>query len=142
MPSSFFWQVGVQLDWNFDGFGNAFRAAQSDATMMQKVYEKKDLHAHVRKEVDTTYDELQRLLKRLHVAQIRFESAQHDFGRAQKQHDVGLLADVEFDEAHYTWSEEDDRYRKSNIEVVQQYRQLLLVCGYPDDGGLLDNVVC
>jgi outer membrane protein TolC len=126
-----FWQAGIQFNWNFDGLGNAHKAAAEEASLQSAIFAKRDKELSIDKEVSNAYHELQQLKKQLdaYCTDLSFEEL---FLQKKKRYEIGDLSETEYKQAVYEWDKAQFDVRDLEVKTVLKYKELLFKSGYPD----------
>jgi outer membrane protein TolC len=126
-----FWQAGIQFNWNFDGLGNAHKAAAEEASLQSAIFAKRDKELSIDKEVSNAYHELQQLKKQLDAYCTDLSFEEH-FLQQKKRYEIGDLSETEYKQAVYEWDKAQFDVRDLEVKTVLKYKELLFKSGYPD----------
>lgn len=129
-----FWAAGLQFNWNFDGLGNAHRAAAEEAALQAAIFEKRNKELSIDQEVSNAYHELQQLNKNL-AATCSDQSPEEQFLQQKKRYEVGDISETEYKQALFEWDKAQYAVYDQQVKTVLKYRELLAKSGYPN----LDN---
>ncbi len=130
VPSSF-WLLGIQISWEFDGLADVHLSQEKKALVVSSMLEKKDTEQTITLEVQTTYHDLQKLLKQLHAAYKEQERDREIFITRKKQYEIGELSAPDFASAQKEWETAQFTIVDLETAVALKHRELLYTCGYP-----------
>lgn len=126
-----FWQVGIRLEWQFDGLGNAHRSNVSYLSSIERTIERQNIIRQITVEVEQVYYDLQELLKELDAAERRIEQEKVQYTQREAQFNVKELSEDEFAQAKRIWERAQFDLLDLKVKNAKKYRELLFRCGYP-----------
>jgi len=127
------WRVGLEFNWKFDSFENAFNSESAHATMLAYQATRLDATEQIKQEVQTTYDALQRSLKNLQAQEAQFSQSDNELILRKKQYEIGEISVVEMDQAETSWKQARYELITAKKQSATIYRELLAKSGYPEN---------
>lgn len=127
------WRLGFSFDWTFDGLANTFNASSAEQRSCGLTMQRFDLIDQIKKDVTTSHSSLTIALKDLQAAQATYDQAKTQYELQKIKHDVGLISDVDLENAQSFWDKAQIDYTDSKVAVAKKRSELLLACGYPKE---------
>jgi outer membrane protein TolC len=87
----------------------------------------------IRKEIFQGHAELLSAFKNFESAKKEYERANNEIVLKRKEFEVGLISNIDVQQAETAWLNAQYDYLTSKIAVGKKYRTLLYSCGYPDN---------
>lgn len=125
------WNAGIKFNWVFDGLANVFNKSVAGEREFSAMMDRIDMIAKIKKDVYTNFANLQTSLKDFKAAQQEYERAQNEIILNRKQHNVGLISNVDIQQQETLWLKAQHDFLTNKVTVAKQYRALMYSCGYP-----------
>lgn len=124
------YRFGLSFNWNFD-LGNLFRFRSAEADRLKAVFDRKRSEFAIENEVRTDCDQLEILTKDVVAVKEKTNAARITFERSKKEHEIGLLSDVDFKKAQTEWEQAQFNLEDTITKAGQKHEELLWATGYP-----------
>lgn len=133
LPNITLWEAGARFTWEFDGFGYFFEKKAAEARMWENVFNKQRISSNIKLEVETTYYELETLMKDLKAQEALFAQADNEWKLQQLNYEIGIISGVDLATAHQTLLDAQFSLLTAQTAVSSKHRELLFTCGYPQE---------
>lgn len=121
---------GISIDWTFD-LGNLFRFRSAEASRLKAVFDRKRAEFSIENEVRTACDQLEIVVKDVVAVRAKLEEARITFERNKREHEIGLLSDIDFKRAETEWEQAQFNLEDTITKAAQKHEELLWDTGYP-----------
>lgn len=131
------WRLGFQFDWRFDGLANVFNASAAEDQYYALTMERLDLIDKIKREVYDSHSQMNISYKWFKAEKARLAYAHNEFILRKEEHRVGMISDVQLEEAEAQWQQAKASFTHRKAQVAKRQSELLYACGYPDEGSLI-----
>lgn len=130
LESMYPWNVGVSIEWTFDGGGSFHEMRAARARHMQMILSKKHAEFSAQDDIKTAHLELQNSTENVRSLLSKTAYAETEFLKNETSYKIGLISEQEFTQAKTDWEQ-----AKLDLEVgitfaAKKHEELLYKTGY------------